>query len=82
MMICTLFFSSLELYLFFLSCDDGTGTLTPSQSSAIFKTAKNKELIKVMSDDEHEKWLLQATKYKVKMLRLVTKLVKEWEPTE
>jgi hypothetical protein len=53
-----------------------------SQSSAIFKTAKNKEPIEVMSDDEHEKWLLQATKYKVKMLRLVTKLVKEWEPTE
>lgn len=53
-----------------------------SQSSAIFKTAKNKEPIKVMSDDEHEKWLLQATIYKVKMLRLVTKLVKEWEPTE
>ena len=53
-----------------------------SQSSAIFKTAKNKEPIKVMSDDEHEKWLLKATKYKVKMLRLVTKLVKEWEPKE
>jgi hypothetical protein len=52
-----------------------------SQSSAIFKTAKNKEPIEVMSDDEHEKWLLQATRYKVKMLRLVTKLVKEWEPT-
>ena len=53
-----------------------------SQSSAIFNTVKNKEPIKVMSDDEHEKWLLQATKYKVKMLRLVTKLVKEWEPKE
>ena len=53
-----------------------------SQSSAIFKTAKNKEPIEVMSDDEHEKWLLQATKYKGKMLRLVTKLVKEWEPKE
>lgn len=53
-----------------------------SQSSAIFKTAKNKEPIEVMSDDEHEKWLLQATKYKVKMLRLLTKLVKEWEPKE
>ena len=53
-----------------------------SQSSAIFNTVKNKEPIEVMSDDEHEKWLLQATKYKVKMLRLVTKLVKEWEPKE
>ena len=53
-----------------------------SQSSAIFKTAKNKEPIEVMSDDEHEKWLLQATKYKVKMLRLLTKLVKEWEPKQ
>ena len=53
-----------------------------SQSSAIFKTIKDQEKIRMMSDDEYEKWLLQATKYKVKMLRLVTKLVKEWEPKE
>ena len=53
-----------------------------SQSSAIFKTAKNKEPIEVMSDDEYEKWMIKATRYKVDMLRLTTKLIKEWEPKE
>ena len=53
-----------------------------SQSSAIFKTAKNKEPIEVMSDDEYEKWMIKATRYKVDMLKLTTKLIKEWEPTD
>lgn len=53
-----------------------------TQSSAIFKTIKNQEKIRVMSDDEYEKWMIKATRYKVDMLRLTTKLIKEWEPKE
>ena len=53
-----------------------------SQSSAIFKTIKDQEKIRVMSDDEYEKWMIKATRYKVDMLKLTTKLIKEWEPTD
>ena len=53
-----------------------------TQSSTIFKTIKAKEKIRVMSDDEYKKWLNQATKYKVDMLRLTTKLINEWEPSK
>ena len=53
-----------------------------TQSSAIFKTIKNQEKISVMSDDEYEKWIIKATRYKVDMLRLTTKLINEWEPKE
>ena len=53
-----------------------------SQSSVIFKTIKDQEKIRVMSDDEYEKWMIKATRYKVDMLKLTTKLIKEWEPTD
>ena len=53
-----------------------------TQSSAIFKTIKDQEKIRVMSDDEHEKWMIKATRYKVDMLKLTTKLIKEWEQTD
>ena len=53
-----------------------------TKSSDIFKTIKDQEKIRVMSDDEYEKWMIKATRYKVDMLRLTTKLIKEWEPTE
>ena len=53
-----------------------------SQSSVILKTIKDQEKIRVMSDDEYEKWMIKATRYKVDMLKLTTKLIKEWEPTD
>ena len=53
-----------------------------TQSSAIFKTIKSQEKISVMSDDEYEKWMIKATRYKVDMLRLTTRLIKEWEPKD
>lgn len=53
-----------------------------TQSSAIFKTIKSQEKIRVMSDDEYEKWMIKATRYKVDMLRLTTRLINEWEPTD
>lgn len=53
-----------------------------SQSSVIFKTIKDQEKIRMMSDDEYEKWMIKATRYKVDMLKLTTKLIKEWEPTD
>ena len=51
-----------------------------SQSSKIFRTIKHNEKIEVMNDEDHEKWLIKATQYKIDMLRLTTKLIKEWNP--
>lgn len=53
-----------------------------SQSTPIFNATEDKKKIDVMSDEEHEKWLIKATQYKIDMLRLTTKLIKKWEPTE
>ena len=53
-----------------------------SQSTPIFQTIGEGRKISVMSDAEFEEWMIAATEHKVKLLKLLTKFVKEWSLTE
>ena len=53
-----------------------------SQSAPIFQSVEKGEKVEVMNDFEFEKWIISATKYKVKLLTLLTKFIKEWEQSE
>ena len=49
-----------------------------SQSTPVFKSISDGRKVDVMNDSEFEEWMLADTKYKVKLLELLTKFVKEW----
>ena len=53
-----------------------------SQSTPILQSIGEGRKISVISDAEFEEWMIAATEHKVKLLKLLTKFVKEWSPTE
>ena len=53
-----------------------------SQSTPIFQSIGEGRKISVINDAEFEEWMIAATEHKVKLLKLLTKLVKEWSLTE
>ena len=53
-----------------------------SQSTSVFQALDEGKKIKVMSDPEFEAWMITTTQHKVKLMKLLTRFVKEWNPTE
>ncbi len=52
------------------------------QASQIFQAVSEGNNISVLNDAEFEKWLVTAWEYKVKLMRTLTKLVKDWAFTK
>ena len=53
-----------------------------SQSTQVFQALNEGKKVEVMSDSEFEAWMITTNQYKVRLLKLLTKFVKEWNPTE
>ena len=53
-----------------------------SQSTSVIQAAREGKKVVVMGDSDFETWMITTTQHKVKLLNLLTKLVKEWEPSE
>lgn len=53
-----------------------------SQSTPVFQALDEGKKIKVMSDPEFEAWMITTTQHKVKLLNLLTKFIREWNPSE
>lgn len=49
-----------------------------SKSIPIFNSIDDEKKIKAMSDSEFETWMITTSQHKVKLMKLLTKLVKEW----
>lgn len=53
-----------------------------SQSTPILQAVKDHVKVKAMSDSEFEKWIIKSWQHKVELMKILTKMVKEWEPSE
>ncbi len=53
-----------------------------SKSTPLLQALNDGGKVEMMSDSEFETWMLKGTQYKVKLLRLLARLVEEWEPSE
>ena len=53
-----------------------------SQSTPVLNAIDEHKKVEVMSDSEFEKWTLTTTQHKVKLMKLLTKFVKDWNPSE
>ena len=51
-----------------------------SQSTLIFGAIDELKKIEVMSDSDFESWMITTSQHKVKLMKLLTKFVKEWNP--
>jgi hypothetical protein len=51
-----------------------------SQSTLIFGAIDERKKIEVMSDSDFESWMITTSQHKVKLMKLLTKFVKEWNP--
>ena len=51
-----------------------------SQSTLIFDAIDERKKIEVMSDSDFESWMITTSQHKVKLMKLLTKFVKEWNP--
>ena len=49
-----------------------------SKATPIFQAVSAKNRIQVLDNDEFEEWLVTAWQHKVKLMRLLTRLVKDW----
>ena len=48
-------------------------------TNPIFQSVRDRRKIEVMSDSDFETWMITAWQHKVKLMRLLTRLVKEWD---
>lgn len=53
-----------------------------SQSTPVFQAIDERKKVQVMSDSEFDTWMMTTTQHKIKLLKLLTKFVKEWNPSE
>ena len=53
-----------------------------SQSTQVFQALNEGKKVEIMPDTEFEAWMITTNQHKVKLLKLLTKFVKEWNPTE
>lgn len=47
-------------------------------TNPILQSVRDRRKIEVMSDSDFEKWMITAWQHKVKLMKLLTRLVKEW----
>ena len=48
-----------------------------SQSTPVFQAVKERKKIEILSDADFETWMIEAWQYKVRLLKLLTRFVKE-----
>lgn len=53
-----------------------------SQSAPLFQSITDKRKMDIMSDAEFEEWMITTTQYKIKLLKLLTRFVEEWNQSE
>ena len=53
-----------------------------SQSTSVIQAAREGKKVVVMGDSDFETWMITTTQHKVKLLNLLTKFIREWNPSE